>query len=89
MSILVLNKAGAVRKLVVTNSTPADCPLPCLTITQKSHPAAQRSHLQHRSEGGETVGRPLLVAVQSNVFFCNELRKDGLDGEMGLGSHTF
>lgn len=35
LSVLVLNKTGAVRQLVVTNSTPAHCPLPCLTIKQK------------------------------------------------------
>lgn len=35
LSVLVLNKTGAVSQLVVTNSTPARCPLPCLTIKQK------------------------------------------------------
>lgn len=67
-------------------------------LAYESLQAAQRGHLQLRSNREETISRPLPVVVLSTyelptlvqLLFCNELRKDAFDGgEKRIGSHTF
>lgn len=100
LSVLVWTETGAVRKLVVRNSTPARCPLPCLTIKQKAFSIwistdCSEEPFTAQMQGKRDYSRPLPVVVQSRhtlaqLLFCSELRKDAFDGgEKWTGSHTF
>lgn len=103
LSVLVLNKTGAVRQLVVTNSEPSHCPLPCLTIKQEpfsvriSPRCSEEPFIAQRQERREHF-RPLPAVLESRhglstppqLPFCSEGRKDASDDfKEWIGSHTF
>ena len=105
LSVLVLNKKGTVRKLVVTNSTPAHCPLPCLTIKQKplsiwilTNCSEEPLTVEKQGRGGHfqafvsCSSEQTSLSTPTQLLFCSELRKDALGaGPMAewLSSHAW